>query len=228
MRHPALALLLALLASPYVGVRAAAWPAPPLPADARVEVVADDMVLNGQPSRVLRFKSAGTPADVLAFYREKFGARHVEHRARDTQVIATRQGEHFVTVQLRPVGGQVQGTVMTTLLRAPGKSATALETEKWLPPTSALLSTMQSVDAGKRSLMVVGANRSSLQANRDHLVAAMGAAGFRVVKEDSHPAGERPAMSVQLSGSGETVDLTISDAGAYRALVINRTREATP
>lgn len=227
MQHAARLVLCACAMLLALAARATPWPAPPLPQDAQVEVVAQDMVLNGQPSRVLRFKASASQGELLDFYRQKFGAQRVEHRARDTRVIAARQGDHFITVQLRPLaGGQVQATVMTTLLRPASKSATAAATEKWLPPDTALLSTLQSNDGGKHSVMVVGANRSSLQANRDHVVAALQDRGFRVVKEAGAATQPRAALSLQLSSASEAVELTISDAGAYRALVINRTKEA--
>lgn len=200
------------------------WPSVTMPPAARVQTVASDMVLNGMPGRVIRFDVRGTEQEVLAFYREQFGPKRVENRVKGDQVIATRQGDFFHTVQLHVVDSQsLQGTVMTTMLRAPVKSAVSLDTEKLMPASTSVVSTMQSDDAGKRSVMVVGVNRNSAGANRDHVVSSLHARGFRVLKEDRTPGSA--ALSLALSSPAEEAMVTISDAGPYRTILINRTKE---
>jgi len=198
------------------------WPDVATPPGAHVQTVAGDIVLNGKPTRVMRFEIKGGAKDVLDFYRTQFGAERVENRVKGDQVIATRQGAYFHTVQLHVLDSQaVQGTVMTTRLRGGASSGVSLDTERLMPASTAVVSTMQSDDGGKRSVVVVGVNQNSARANRDHIVASLHERGFRVAKEG----GEPGAVSLVFASSTEEIAVTISDAGAYRAILINRVKE---
>lgn len=214
---------LALVAVTAARGQAAAWPALHTPPGARMQTVAGDMVFNGKPCRVLRFEAKATDSELLAFYREQFGPRHVENRVRGDRVIATRQGDYFHTVQLHSIDPQhTQGTLMTTLLRDTGSTAVSAEMVKVLPAETAVLSTIQSSDGGQRSVMVVGINLDSARANRDHVLAALQARGFHMRKDD---AANARAFALVLSSGSEEVAVTITDAGPYRSVLLNRTKE---
>ncbi|MFL6665198.1 MAG: hypothetical protein ACJ8G7_23765 [Rhizobacter sp.] len=214
------------------------WPTPGTPAGARIQVVADEMILNGRPCRVFRFDVRASDDEVLAFYRERFRTtRAVEARVKAHRVIATREGDYFHTVQLNPDAGarRVEGTVITTALRGqPERSSAAADIEAWLPADTAVLSTMQSSDGLRghvRALTVVAVNRHSVQANRDHVAEALRQRGFRLVDGDTPatdtPAAHSPAsVSLTFASPTEEAALTISDAGLYRAVLIHRTKEA--
>ena len=203
----------------------AAWPSLEMPAGARAEMVAADLVLNGKPCRVMRFEVAGSLDDVLQFYRTQFRAtRAVETRVKDLPVIATRRDHHFHTVQLKSVGEAVHATVITTALRSePLASAVSRDTEALMPPDTVVVSTLQSDDAGRRSLTMVGVNRHSIAANRTHLVALLQQRGFRLLRSDS---GE--SASLALASASEEATLTIADAGPYRTVLVQRTTEGKP
>ncbi len=116
---------------------------------------------------------------------------------------------------------------------AGANSAVAINTAKLLPAESAVVSTVESNDAGKRSVMVVGVNQYSAQANRDHVVAALQDSGLRVTQEGPLAGQDKlnavnPAapLTVTLSSATEEATLTISDAGRYRTVLIHRVREA--
>lgn len=204
---------------------AQSWPTVKVPDGASVQTVANDMVLNGLPARIFRIEVKGTPAEVLDFYREQFGSRHVENALNGSHVIATRQGDHFHTVQIESTGAKtVQVTVMTTQVHGGlGRSAVEADTKQLMPPASSVLTSMQSRDAGKRSMLLLAANTVGMQANRDHLVRALGERGFRLVSESAAPGGE--SMSLLFASGTEEAVVTITDAGRYRSVLINRTAE---
>ncbi len=218
------------LGSLFCGTTASAepWPSLRYPDSARVQTVAQDMVLNGVPARVSRFEVRGDEAEVIEFYRRQFGGRRVENRVAGNFVMASQQANYFHTVQLKTTApGQVQGTVMTNRVQGGGgKSAVALDTEKLLPPDTAVLSQMQSVDAGKQSMLLVAANKAGLQANRDHVVRALQGRGFRVIKDDQSAAAGRPALLLTLTSNDEEAVVTVTDTGPYRSVLINRVRDA--
>jgi len=210
------------------GAAAQAWPSLKYPEAARVQTVAEDVVLNGVPAQVTRFDVRGTEADVIEFFRKQFGERRVENKVAGSFVMATQQANFFYTIQLKTTQpGQVQGTVMTNRVQGGGgRSAIALDSEKLLPAASAVLSQLQSNDAGKQSMLLMAANKASAKANRDHLVNALQERGFRLVKDDERAVEGRAAYALTLSSVDEEAMVTVTDAGAYRAVLINRTRDA--
>jgi len=62
-----------------------------------------------------------------------------------------------------------------------------------------------------------------VEANRDHVVAALQARGFRRVDDDVPATG--PAM-VRMSSPHEDAVFTVGDTGPYRTVLVQRTREA--
>jgi hypothetical protein len=224
MRRHALFISLAMLAA--TALAEPAWPTIDAPAGAHVQQVAGDLVVNGQHSHVSRLDMAGTEDAVLEFYRNRFGARRVENRVGDARVIAARQGDCFVTVRVQsPLAGEVQATIIATRIGgALSHSKVTLETEAMLPAGSAVLQTQESDDNGVPALMLMAANRVGVQANRDALVDQLRARGFRIVREDANQAGGRELMSLSLVSSTEDASITVTDAGAYRSLLIQRSR----
>jgi hypothetical protein len=218
---------LALGVSALTG-HAESWPEVRSPADAQVESIASDMIFNGRPARLFRFQTTGSEQDLLAFYREQFGAKKVvENRLKKDAVIATRQGDYFLTVQLHALNAKaMQGTVMVTNIAGkPLVSEVSTDTKRVLPPDSRVVSTMQSDDAGKRSLMLMAMNQNSTGANRDHVVQAMQQRGFRIVREDSPPDARDASVMLVMNSATEEAQVTISDAGMYRSVLINRVKE---
>lgn len=203
------------------------WPAVKVPDNASMETIASDMLLNGKQTRMLRFQAHATSAEVMAFYRNEFGANRVENRVKADHVIATRQGDYFITVQLHVLDNQlVEGTTMTTLMAGqPVTSAVLVDTRKLLPADTQVISSVQTADDGKQSLMVIGVNLNGLHANLDHVIEAMAERGFRLTKQVGEAEDkEASAVSIQLASPAEEASVTISDAGRYRSIVINRIR----
>ncbi len=203
------------------------WPSVDAPAGAQVEQVADDLVLNGMHSRVMRFQMSGNADDALKFYRTLFGARHVENTVSGDRTIAARQGDFFVTVRLHaPLAGEVDGTMMITRIGAkPSHSGVTLDTEALLPAGSAVLQTQESVDDGVASTLVVGANQVGLRANRDALVAKLRSRGFHLDREDSSQSDGHAVVMLTLSSDNEDATVSVTDAGTYRSLVLSRARK---
>jgi len=219
----------AVLATGLLGATLGAWAATPwpsweAPAGARVQAVAPDVVLNGKRSRILRIETSESADSVLDFYRTRFGAKRVENRVHGAQVLGTRDGGFFHTVQVRShAGGRTETTVITTAL-AEGlhRSAVVTDTERCLPADSAVLQTMESNDGGARAVTVTAGNNHDVKTNADHLRSALQERGFHVVKEETLGKGS----SLWLKGQGEEAVVTVVDTGAQRALTVHRTREA--
>jgi hypothetical protein len=203
------------------------WPALAVPPGARTESVASDLLLNGRRCKVIRFEVSSTEQGVLAFYRAQFGGRVVQNAAKNGSIIATRQGDYFHTVQLRVVEpNRIQATLISTLLSSSASSsAAAIDTERLMPVQTTVISTLQAVDAGTRSVMIIGVNKNSATVNRDHVVAALARQGFRIVRADAPDGVDSGSVSLQFASLDEEATVTIADEGSYRAVVIHRTRD---
>jgi hypothetical protein len=92
-----------------------------------------------------------------------------------------------------------------------------------LPAETQVISTVQSADAGKQSLLVIGVNLDSVRANREFIVGALLERGFRLTQRDA-PVDARDAASVslQLSSASEEAAVTISNDGVHRSVLISR------
>src|SRR5690606_6525161 len=164
---------------------------------------------------------------VHRFYQQQFGARRVENRVDGAQVVATRRGAYFHTVQLRALDTQrTQVTVLTTLLGDGLHRAPAPPSLNLLPVSTVPLSTLETRDGGQAALTLVAANRHSVQANRDHLVDALQAKGFRLQHElDAGPAGPAGVVLVFASSTQEVI-VNVREAGEFRSIVIQQMQAA--
>lgn len=206
---------------------ASPWPVVEAPAGARLEQVAQDFVLNGQHARVARFDLSGSVDEALDFYRGRFGSRHVENNVAGDRTIAARQGDYFLTVRLHAaMQGLVQGTLMTTRIGGPpSHSGVTLDTEALLPAGSAVMQTQESIDNGVPATLVVAVNQIGVRANRDALVGTLRTRGFHLDREENNQAAGHAVLSLNLSSGGEDATVTVTDAGTYRSLVLQRTRK---
>ncbi len=200
-----------------------------LPPGAQSQGVATHMVFNGRPCRLLQFDVQSSEQAVLAFFRSAYRpAKTVENRVHNQPVIAVRLGEFFLTAQLQALDDHtVRGRVMTTRVSGPAVSSSVqLDTQRLLPVDTLVMSTIQSTDDKKQSLLLVGTNQHSVRANRDQLHQRMGDQGFQLNAEEVSPPGAAlSAITLLLSARSEEAAVTISDAGSSRAVLINRVKE---
>jgi hypothetical protein len=210
------------------------WPAIEAPQGARSVVVAPDVVLNGQRSRIVQVDSAADVDALAEHYRNRFGARRVDNRLGDAQIVAMRDGDFFHTVQVRRLSaaGGAQATIITTAIApTPSRSAALKDTQSWLPHGSVMQQTMEATDQGVRSITVSVSNTHSVQRNRDLLLQAMAQRGLRLVRESkSDPTAGmgRESVVMWLAARDENVVATVSDAGERRAVSIIRSKEPAP
>lgn len=101
-----------LLALALLPLRAlAGTPEPPLPPGTQVADVAQHMVFNGLDMHAQVFHSERTPAQVVAFYRQAWQGRVVVDPMGDAQVVGHRDGDYYVTVEVRAAGAGSRGSI---------------------------------------------------------------------------------------------------------------------
>jgi hypothetical protein len=218
----------------HAGVAAVAsnseWPQVHAPAGARVQTVANNVVLNGQKSRILQIDTNGSADSLMQFYREKFGARRVENRISNATVIASREGDFFHTVRIDSTGeGAAKAIWVSAALAVPASRSKALtDTQAWLPTETATLQSMESTDGGVRSVTLTAINKQAVRDNRELLLQATRQRGFRLLREQAAAAirpGLQDGLTLWLDSKDEQVFIVIADTGERRTLSVVRTRQ---
>lgn len=91
---------------------AMAWPAVPLPEHSQGEWVTRHMNYNGLNMRASRFVTTLGLEDVKAFYRGIWGEQVVENTLETGKTVLGRaDGTHFITVELKTLGGGTEGVI---------------------------------------------------------------------------------------------------------------------
>lgn len=101
---------IALFALPAMA-GAASLPQPPLPPATQTADVAQHLLFNGLDMHAQVFSSNQTPAQVIAFYRQAWHGRVVVNPMGDALVIGHREGDYYVTVEVRPAGSGSRGNI---------------------------------------------------------------------------------------------------------------------
>lgn len=186
---------------------AASWPDIPFPDDARVESVGDQVRLNGIPMRMHRVLSRKPPNDLLGFYREALGTRHAEQRLPDSRVLSQERNHFFITVRLRPLSVNLTEVLVSMSDLQAARNSVNRPLGFKLPADSAVLSDMESTDAGKRSRQLVASNRHAIPTNLDAFSRELAARGMH---PDGPPLHKSASEHVQLyKGDKREAQLTL-------------------
>lgn len=103
--------LAAVLMFLAAGPATAAWPVVPLPEDSQGEWVSRDMNYNGINMRASRFVTTGQVEDIKAYYQDLWRGESVVNDIAGKTVIGHAEGNHFITVELKPLGGGTEGII---------------------------------------------------------------------------------------------------------------------
>lgn len=218
--------LTAFLGLPSVTLAETPWPVLDAPPRGKVEVVAEDLRLDGVPTQIRRFQTSVGPEEVLAFYRTLWRSgkaeKAVESSAGDWQVIARKHGEYWLSVQVKALGGApgAEG-YLAAALAFPAATRAEAEPPLPLPPQSQVLRELVSRDPGKISRMTVATNALSIDANVNWIEERLRREGFR---RDTHvklPDRGSGYAAVFAHGADEIV-LTIERRAEGTAIVMNR------
>lgn len=194
------------------------------PDGSSVERLGDSMVVNGRLMAIDHVTTSRLPADVLRHYRRELNAdssgKIIENKVAGDHVLARRIGEHFVTVRVRAMpDGASDVWVMTTPMQPPPASR-SLPPHLALPAGSQVLSSVETVDGGRRAYTVIATAEPAVSATQDFLKRSLGGHGFTLVASDA--SGNDPSRRVLLFQRGsDDVMVTIADGPAGRTMVLN-------
>jgi len=153
---------------------ASAWPELKLPDGTQAAEVASHMIYNGTDMRGQVFTPAQTAADIVKFYRQLWGKQSVLDQIPGWQVIGHRDGDFYVTVQVRADGSGSRGDI--GIIRIPtAKTKVELGVGVPRPSNTTVLNDILYPDDRTPARTLAMINKLSVQQNvnyyREHLAA---------------------------------------------------------
>lgn len=192
---------------------AAQWPSIPFPDQARVESLGDQVRVNGVPMRMYRVLMPQGARDLAAYYREQLGPRVAETRVLGDRLLSQGRGHHFITVRVHPLAKD-RSVALVSVSDAQAASQPSPGKGIPMPAGSAVLSDMESVDAGRGSRHLVVQNRLGVAAN------------LKALEQELARRGLQPEARDYRADAGNTVRFYRGDRREAR-LVLTRKDDIT-
>lgn len=172
--------LTACLAVPLLGSPqpCAALDLPLAPRGALIETLGAQLRLNGHPAQMQRLDIPASFDQALAHYRAALGARRVENRQHDWQVLGRVRDGEVLTLRLRAAGAdRTEGWLLAT---RPDPAVREIPQFGFaLPAGSVALSASESVDRRRRARMLMIENGHSPQTNREFIEQMLRQRGYQ-------------------------------------------------
>lgn len=211
----------------FSGAAAAAAPeTATCPAAPRVEAiyqgVAESLVFNGLPMRIVRFDGKQTPEQVLVFYRRQWAGQGplapIEYPVGNWQVISAARAKCFYTVQVQPAAKGSTGFLAVSAAPA----ATARVT-KPLPMLtgSAVVNDIEHRDPGKSGRTVMLMNGFSPEANADFYRRRLGDEGWQPISDLRMKTAAGPGITLVMKREAAELSLVIARRGQATSVLAN-------
>ncbi|MCK6408436.1 hypothetical protein [Thauera sp.] len=199
-------------------VLAGPWPTVAHPDGARLDLIGQQVRLNGIPMRMERAHCAAPADTVVAHYRRTLGSPVAHSRVGDTQVLARAQGDFFITVTVSPLRNAASEALVAIADMPAARHAAGQASGFVLPAGSELLSDMESIDGQIVARQWVLTNKHGLRANLEHFSARLDDRGL---KPDGPPLAESAeALAQGFEGpAGEAKLVLVRHDGATQAVL---------
>ncbi|HET9389301.1 MAG TPA: hypothetical protein VFO44_06615 [Steroidobacteraceae bacterium] len=177
------------------GVRAAEpWPEMPAPPKAKVQWIAQDMRVNGVPTRVWQFESRASRQEVIAYYTAYWagdGAGGYEHKPSvhalgDATVIGQVHGPYLMNVKVED-GPKASSKGLISVAQVLGSKPDHAPGLVPLMPGGHVVSVVESRDPGKQSRQVLVLTPQPVASVIQFYRASFLNAGWKQVQGDEQP-----------------------------------------
>lgn len=208
-------------------VSASDWPDPSLPDGTNAAAISSHLIYNGADMRSRVFASTQSAGDVVKFYRDLWGKQSVLNQLSGWQVVGHREGDFYITVQVRGEGSGSRGDI--GIVRIPQENV-RVELGKGVPrpANTTVFNDISYPDDPTPDRTLAMTNGLSLQQNagyyREHLIAQ----GWKPA--DSGSCVSDAASCVMNYEQGDRkMTLAMTERGGHSEIVINVQGEgATP
>ena len=206
------------------------WPEVPDPPKSAVEWVARDSVINGLPSRISKFESQLSAAEVLAYYRAFWAnsptGKPRENKMGDWDTLSTLQGPFQIALQVQPKGKQGSvGVISVANFGEAKKDFYPKDMPRW--QDAKVVQVMESDDGPKHSQYVVLASRESLDFNIRRSREEWQRRGFTLVRESKPDPANPSSWVASFDKDGASLDVTVARNERNRATTVT-TNLVTP
>jgi hypothetical protein len=211
--------LVPLLWSAVLPASAATWPDLKLPEGTRAAEVATHMIYNGTDMRGQVFTSTRSPADILKFYRDLWGKQSVLNQIPGWQVIGHREGDFYITVQVRQQGGGSRGDI--GIVRVPAqRSKVELGSGVPHPSNTTVFNDILYPDDATPARTLAMVNKLSVQQNANYYREHLAATGWKPA--DTHDCIYGASSCVMNYEQGDRkMMVALTAKGASSEIVIN-------
>ena len=205
---------------------AISMPEIPRPPDMRIVVVSGHMVYNGYDMATYEVSSPHSLDEVLHFYREAWHGEVAESPmamgldSAQWTVLAHREAEFLVTVQLRPSKPEgVSGYIGISNIFGTARHQTGQEVV--MPAGSKVINDIVTSDLGRRSRTLVIQNDSSVSFNLDYYRERLAAQGWTEIADFSKlPIELRTSQALMMSRGDDELNLSATRSGGITTVVM--------
>ncbi len=203
-------------------VAAATWPDTKLPDATDAAPVAPRMIYNGVDMRSQIFRSQLDTPSVVAFYRKIWGKAMVVDQFEGWQVLGHREGDYYITVQVRPEGTGSRGDIGTSRLP---EHREKIELGRGVPrpDNTVVFNDIAYPDDATPARTLAMVNKLSPQQNASYYRSQLAATGWMAVDVNacvpsasgcllSYEKGDRK-MSVAISAATDHSDIVVNLIG---------------
>jgi hypothetical protein len=197
-----------------VACRAADWPdVPPPPRAIVVEWVAQDMKVNGLPSRIERFESELTVPELIEFYRAQWARLEPAPKARslrDWSTISALRGKVQMVVQARARSPQgSEGMISLMDFGRFEKNFVPGDLPRW--SDTRILQVTDTVDGPRRSRLVAMQSSSSFEIVQTRWREEWSRRGYALVGQRTTPAADgTQTWLATFDKTPHTVDMAVA------------------
>jgi len=161
-----LAAVMVLIGSPFAHAVAAGWPELNFPPSMQLQVVSNEMSINGTPMRVLEFCSPQKPDELTQWFSNQWQGRVARSRAGRWDVLAHRERDALITVQMKPLGheGSRGFIAISNFFEQAARTRPRTAPDVPIPAGTLLMQDIKADDAGRKNrTLVLISDRSPAQ-----------------------------------------------------------------
>jgi hypothetical protein len=198
---------------------ASSWPDLKFPDGTQAAAVSSHMIYNGTDMRGQVFTSTQHAADIVTFYRQLWGKQSVVNQIPGWQVVGHREGDFYITVQVRPDGSGSRGDIGITRIPTT-RSKVELGAGVPHPSNTTVFNDILYPDDRTPARTLAMVNKLSVQQNASYYREHLAATGWKPA--DTHtcaPGASSCVMNYEQGNRKMMVALTAN--AAHSEIVIN-------
>lgn len=204
-------------------VSAASWPQVSEPPRSNVQWVADNVIQNGIPMQVKTFRSTASLDAVMNHYRQDWtgnGGSAIENRLGEWYVIGRREGEYYVTVQVRAMGkSESEGFIAVNNLSALLNEQASVDDPFPRMGGSQVVSKTVSSDLGRDATTLIFENSYTANANASFYVGELRITGWSLRTRFERPEAGYDTYTLYFERASEGCFITVADTGSGKTYI---------